>query len=370
MAVYVIRGLTNPAISLSSESTWNSTGTAPSTVEAAPAVAVGYNQVVLGVAAAGQTGSTVTFPAAGAVPTFGYTIDRGGTSLVQMIHRRIVGQESSAQIGISYTHATLTNVAIACLMLVCGEAAEAPAVGAAQVITIPDVSLPAAGTINLTTPVLQLGDLVMLCISRGSTGSITVTGLGGSWTDLYQITTNIERLNMRYRVPNVDNATGTITITTSVGAYVGHVKLYVIRGLQNPRAIVGQQSVWDNTTTPAGVVEKVAGLSIGANQVAILCGCASGTVSEFVAEPEPAGAYTVDCAAATDRKLYTASFVSAAAQIAGGGIKTSSTSYTGVAMAVTGEAFAIASAPILALDDMAIQFREAAGFVEGYEAEL
>jgi hypothetical protein len=120
VAVYVVRGLTNSAITATSESTWDGITTASNTPETPAAVSVDNGQIVIAVAAITSASGTITFPTSPS-PATGWVSDLVGASRTQSIHRIFTTAES-AQVGVSI----IANTTIAVVMLVIGDAVSVP----------------------------------------------------------------------------------------------------------------------------------------------------------------------------------------------------------------------------------------------------
>jgi hypothetical protein len=120
--VYVIRGLSNPAITARQTSVWDNTNTTSGTDEGHTSVVVGADQIAISVGCVTSLGATVTFPS-NATPSTGWTADRapgGGAGNGNVIRQQFTSA-GTVQVNIRAT----ANVPIAVSTMIFGDATAA-----------------------------------------------------------------------------------------------------------------------------------------------------------------------------------------------------------------------------------------------------
>ena len=204
-------------------------------------------------------------------------------------------------------------------------------------VTVPEIitGTAAAGTTTnfSVTTTLVSSDLVIVTWSRGTTGSATLTGLGGTWTALFDATSG-NRVMLRYTT----GVTGTGTVTLNPGAgTTGNVVIFVVRGLTSPSTNALQQSVWSGTTTSLNTDEGPASQSFGVDQFAVAIGTAvTGTIT-WPSNPTPSG-WTVDAAVTTNADFYAAHLIGTTSGTVQVNMQSTSSTTLGVAVFVFGTA--------------------------------
>lgn len=115
ISIYVIRGLSDPSITASSQTTWPGPST-PSNTDVTPAaVSVDDGQIVIAVGIATGSG-TITFPSS-PDPATGWTGDSTGSSRTRLVHQ-IFTVPDTAQVSV---RCTTSGATLAVLMLVLGD---------------------------------------------------------------------------------------------------------------------------------------------------------------------------------------------------------------------------------------------------------
>lgn len=204
--------------------------------------------------------------------------------------------------------------------------------------TVPEVitaSLAGSATGNYTvTTSLVPSDIIAVVVSCNAVP--TVTGLGGAtWATTLNQITNSNRVVVR--TTTGVTGTGTVTVQNN-SAFAGGVVVYVIRGLTGT-TIVEEHSAWDASTTASNNDEFAASQSFGVDQVAVLVGTSAGGTTTFPSNSTPSsGSWTVDLARTTTTRLFSAHVVGTSAGTVQSAIRSSSSTFLGIACIVFGDA--------------------------------